>query len=156
MCGMIAVDHSDPDTVFRISVQCGPMAVRDILGEVTGTLSARALDMDEVGTVELVLAEALNNVVEHAYPDPDSAGQIRVHGLARDDGLHVTIQDQGVEMPNGHAPIGHAPSVDVDLPDLPEGGFGWFLIRDLAKDVAYERRGSINELRLRIAVNCAA
>jgi serine/threonine-protein kinase RsbW len=40
----------------------------------------------------------------------------------------------------------------VDLMDLPEGGFGWFLIKDLAKDVVYARVEGENRLQLRVAV----
>ena len=45
-------------------------------------------------------------------------------------------------MPNGQPPFGFAPDVTVALDDLPEGGFGWFLIKDLARDVSYERQGN--------------
>ena len=55
-------------------------------------------------------------------------------------------------MPNGQLPLGMAQDVDVDMMDLPDGGFGWFLIKDLAKDVRYHRIGEVNQLDLRLAV----
>ena len=45
----------------------------------------------------------------------------------------------------------YAASFD-EFPDLPEGGFGWYLIRDLARDVNYEREGWCNVLTLRLEV----
>ena len=41
---------------------------------------------------------------------------------------------------------------DVPMQDMPEGGFGWFLIKDLAKDVTYHRVKAENHLSLRLAV----
>lgn len=44
------------------------MAVRKALKELLDGLAPLDLDIEEMGTVELVMAEALNNIVEHAYP----------------------------------------------------------------------------------------
>ena len=35
---------------------------------------------------------------------------------------------------------------------LPEGGFGWLIIRRLAHDVRYLRQSGVNELSFRLAV----
>ncbi|MEL7081583.1 MAG: ATP-binding protein, partial [Pseudomonadota bacterium] len=55
-------------------------------------------------------------------------------------------------MPDGETPLGRPANLNVDKMDLPEGGFGWFLIKDLAKDVDYKRVGWENRLSLRLAV----
>ena len=136
----------------RITVTSGERAVRTALARMMQALEPLQLDIEESGTVELVLAEALNNIVEHAYPPGDTPGPISltcVHGCS---GLETTIVDSGRPMPNGRTPVGDAVNVDVDLSDLPEGGFGWFLIKDLAKDVVYRRQGSENHLSFRLAV----
>ncbi|MCV3270224.1 ATP-binding protein [Roseobacter sinensis] len=137
---------------FTVSIPSSEMAVRDALKQVLAALGPLELGTEEAGTVELVLAEVLNNVVEHAYPDPDTAGPISIACAHRIDGLHLQIVDQGEAMPDGTTPLGQPVSLDVDFEDLPEGGFGWFLIRDLAKDVLYERVGSKNQLSMRLAV----
>ncbi len=137
---------------FTVSIRSSEMAVRDALDQVLAALGPLALDKDEAGTVELVLAEVLNNVVEHAYPDPETAGVISIACSHERDGLHVQINDRGKAMPNGTVPLGAPASLDVDFDDLPEGGFGWFLIKTLAKDVLYERVGSENQLTMRLAV----
>ena len=36
--------------------------------------------------------------------------------------------------------------------DLPEGGFGWFLIRELTHDLTYRRDGSRNHLSFRMVL----
>lgn len=137
---------------FDVDVQSSEMAVREALAGVIAGLDPLALDIEEVSTVELVLAEALNNIVEHAYPDTTAGGLISIACRHKPDGLHVTIKDEGKTMPDGQVPIGMAPNVNVDVMDMPEGGFGWFLIKDLAKDIHYRREGGANLLDLRLAV----
>ncbi|WP_299780327.1 ATP-binding protein [uncultured Roseobacter sp.] len=137
---------------FEISVKSSDMAVRKALGQFLHALQPLELSVEEAGTVELVLAETLNNIVEHAYPDPATAGYFTIACAHQKDGLHLQVTDQGLAMPDGTTPMGQRVSVDVEPGDLPEGGFGWFLIQDLAKDVSYQRVGSENQLTMRLAV----
>jgi len=137
---------------FRISVQSSELAVRDALRQLLEGLKPLSLDVEEAGTVELVMAEALNNIVEHAYPGDDPTGSIEITCEHAKDGLHLTVVDTGQGMPDGQTPVGAAVDLDVDLCDMPEGGFGWFLIKDLAKDVVYRRDALENHLSLRLAV----
>lgn len=102
-----------------------------------------------VGVVEIVLAEALNNIVEHAYGDHDR-GLVDLEVEHRAPALVFRIRDEGQPMPGGDAPQGAAHDLDVSAEDLPEGGFGWFLIRELTEDLAYRRIGDRNELTFRI------
>jgi len=127
-------------------------AVRDGLARAMDGLAALALTTDEASNVELVLAEALNNVVEHALAG--SRGQTQIEIRLRHDaaGLHITIVDFGQPMPAGKAPRGRAPNVEVDLGDMPEGGFGWFMIQTLAESVGYARTENANHLTLTLAV----
>ncbi|MEM8690316.1 MAG: ATP-binding protein [Pseudomonadota bacterium] len=141
---------------FQVSINSEEMAVRDALAKLMKGLGPLKLDVEEAGTVELVVAEALNNVVEHAYPEGQPSGPINIQCRHKSDGLHLTIIDQGLGMPEGKTPLGERVNVHVDLSHLPEGGFGWFLIRDLAKDVDYVRKGWENRLSLRLAVATSA
>jgi serine/threonine-protein kinase RsbW len=137
---------------FDVSVTSGEIAVREALQELLQALKPLKLDPEERGTIELVVAEILNNIVEHAYPVSDAPGPIAIHCEHHRDGLHFQIKDEGKAMPDGKMPLGQMASLDVDLMDLPEGGFGWFLIQDLAKDVNYRRIGCENLLNMRLAV----
>ena len=139
-------------TVFRHSFQSGELAVRKALAQVLDSLRPLKLAVEETGTVELVMAEVLNNIVEHAYSDRSEGGRVEIQYVAKPDGLNVCISDNGNMMPDGKLPTGTLASLEVDMPDLPEGGFGWFLIQHLAKDVTYQRVGKRNVLQMRIAV----
>ncbi len=115
------------------------------------TLGPLSLNQEELSAIEIVLAEALNNVVEHAYR-PDEAGQIKLvlrHGRA---GLLIEIRDSGRPMPNGRTPLGEHPSARPDRETQPERVCGWFMIRELARDLVYDRENGENFLIFRMAV----
>lgn len=140
---------------FEVCVQSGQLAVREALNRFFDELKPLNLDLEETGTIELVLAEVLNNIVEHAYPPSAPEGPIAIRCAQQDDGLMVHIKDKGSAMPDGQLPLGELPPLDVDTHDLPEGGFGWFLVQHLARDVSYERVNDENHLQMRLAVGMA-
>jgi serine/threonine-protein kinase RsbW len=140
-----------PMKPFRVCLDSTNMAVRDALSAVRAALDPLSLNLEEHGTIEMVLAEVLNNIVEHSYP-PSASGSIDIEGALENDGLHLRITDHGVAFPEGRTPLGAAPPIDIPLEDLPEGGFGWFLIRKLTNDVHYHRRNGENQLHLRLSV----
>ena len=126
-------------------------AVRNGLIDVITALRALDFSFEEYGSIELVLAEVMNNIVEHAYADaPD--GVIRLVIQPRERGLYCTFSDNGQPMPDGAVPLGNLATLNCELDDLPEGGFGWFLIRDLARDLEYTRKSGKNILTFRMAI----
>ena len=137
---------------FEVCVQSGQTAAREALAQFFEALTPLALDVEEKGTIEIVLAEVLNNIVEHAYPPSAPDGPIEITCAHRPDGLMLEIKDKGAAMPDGQLPLGQLGSLDVDMQDLPEGGFGWFMIKHLAHDVSYQRLGDENRLQMRLAV----
>ena len=136
---------------IRLTFPGTPMSVRRGLEAVMASLRPLALESEELGTIELVLAEALNNIVEHAYAE-EERGWINLECQWAPDGLHVTIQDEGKEMPGGVAPVGRRAPLPEELEAMPEGGFGWFLICDLSRDVRYARDKGINTLSFRLNI----
>lgn len=127
-------------------------AVRAALARMLLALGPLNLGVEEQSTVELVFAEVLNNIVKHAYREMQSPGTIQVSAQMHSNGLHVSFLDDGAPMPGGALPPGLPLDLSVDVPDLPEREFGWFLIRGLAKDVRYMREAGRNQLDLRLAV----
>lgn len=136
----------------EVSLDNKAVAVRQALHELIKKLEPFALDIEELDAVELVMAEVLNNVVEHAYPNQDTADKISVRCTHQQNGLIIVISDRGTPMPDGKVPLGTLASRNLEMAELPEGGFGWFLIQHLAKDIAYRRVAGENRLSLRMAV----
>ena len=126
-----------------------PLAVRYVLRDILMHPAMTGLSETDRGSAELVLAEALNNIVEHAYDTPH--GQIELQ-LRRSPGrLHCDFFDDGVAMPNGKLPAGLAQQLGPDH-DLPEGSFGWFLIRTLTADLNYARIDARNHLSFQLNI----
>lgn len=140
---------------IRLRLEPRTLAVRDALGKLSGALQPLELDAQDRGTVELVLAEVLNNIVEHAHGPSATTGVIEITCAREADGLHLIVTDGGRAMPGGRKPPGRQAPVGDDIDDLPEGGFGWHMINRLAEDVRYARRNGENRLCFRLAVGKA-
>jgi serine/threonine-protein kinase RsbW len=137
----------------HILIPPDPLAVRSALGGVLHGLDFLGLSADARGTLELVLAEAMNNVVEHAHGGRDEGlVELRVsHDAARGASVIVCeLIDDGEPMPEGALAPPSAPAVDTGVEALPEGGFGWLVIRQLARGIDYARRDGRNRLRFEI------
>lgn len=110
--------------------------------------ASNANNSDAADTLRLVLAEALNNIVEHAYEGTEGKPIYADVRMAHDL-YEVMLIDEGKPMPNGQMPSGDL-DFDLDaLEDLPEGGFGWMLIHSEMDSVEYERRDGCNVLKLK-------
>ena len=142
--------------LLQIGAKSGPLAAREIIEQLFHALSPYSLDPDDLGTIEIVVAEVVNNIVEHAYAPETLGAPIRLRATCDEDGLHLTFMDEGRPMPGGEAPEVKQHDLDVDLMDLPEGGFGWGLVRDMASDVEYARIGWENRLYLRFPLEVDA
>ena len=140
-----------PGVVSQMSFKATFRWVRRAIHETMDALESYNLTAEEMASVEIVLAEALNNIVEHAYPQ-DEPGQIDMSLRLRRTGLMVEISDHGKPMPNGRAPLGNHPMAEFDDDPMPEGGYGWYLIRELVQDLIYDRRDGRNILIFRLSI----
>jgi serine/threonine-protein kinase RsbW len=140
--------HRGAPLRYRLRFAAEPLAVRAALRGAVARF-ARRIGPRDAGALELALAEALNNVVEHAY-----AGQCGTISLSIEvdhQTLHCQIVDQGGAMPGLTPPLGHTSEALAAHRDLMcEGGWGWHLIRSLTQDLVYDRVGDENRLSFRI------
>ena len=128
-------------------------AVRAALITVDTILAQSDAPPDLRSRTQIALAEACNNIVEHAYrPKPDSReAQIMLDISGDAGGLQVTLRDRGRAMPDGPLPGRILPHIDPDTPaTLPEGGFGWALLREMTRALSISRQNGQNILRFRL------
>ncbi|MEJ6392931.1 ATP-binding protein [Gymnodinialimonas sp. 2305UL16-5] len=139
-----------PDSAFHCHFGASTSAVREALIETHDALSSRGIEQDMTETVQIVLAEVLNNVVEHAYGEVEG-GPIEMTIWLEPEGLHCEVRDCGIAMPNDELPSGAFPEIDKNNRDsLPEGGFGWAMVLTMVASIAYQREGGMNRLRFQI------
>lgn len=132
---------------FDHSFEATELEAREGIGVVITELRRMGLGDDRAGDIEIALAEAVNNVVEHAYRESGN-GTVGISCQWSKDQLTLRIIDAGQPMRDGELPLGLAADVSVAFEDLPEGGFGWFLIRQLTRSIDYEREDGKNTLSL--------
>lgn len=149
--------HAD---FLHLSIAPTPEASSDGHRRISAWMERAGLDPALRGDAEIVLGEALNNIVEHAFATGATPGgkgnAIRVT-LRHDQGtLTISIRDRGDAMPGLAPPAGVLPPEGDCTEDLPEGGFGWFLIRQLTHDLRYHRHEGWNRLDLVITHDPAA
>ncbi|MGB7263079.1 MAG: ATP-binding protein [Albidovulum sp.] len=121
-----------------------PAAVRDALRKAVARYTRR-ISADCAGTLELALAEALNNVVEHSY-SALPPGPIDLTLILRTAAMECRIADTGHPMPDLSLPEGRMQNVAQQVDELAEGGWGWALIRTLTTDLTYVRSDGCNRL----------
>ena len=150
------VDQSDDLTMlcFRFNKACKTPVRRkfintlDVVGELPefiATLAKRfGLDDALCSRVNLLLEEALVNVVSYAYPE-GTTGEIALSACFEDAGgkLILSISDSGKPFDPTKA---EAPDLDASLEDRPIGGLGIYLVRTLADGVEYKRENDRNIL----------
>ncbi|GAB4263278.1 MAG: ATP-binding protein [Pararhodobacter sp.] len=130
---------------FQQRFEAGDLATRAVLQDLVAFLADAGIGDDDLVNVELILAEALNNVSEHAYAG--GTGPVEVVVEVQRTGLFCRIADRGKGIPSGQAPDPDLPTINPPS-DLPEGGFGWHIIRCLTRDLTYGREAGWNRLSM--------
>lgn len=113
--------------------------IRRTLEQVEEFLEDRGFSSDRIDDINLVLAEAMTNIVRHS--NLDTTGEIRLSLSLEDGYMNCELVDTGVAF--DPASLGHT------LPDpgkLKEGGYGWFIIRHLSQGVQYSHENGRNSL----------
>lgn len=141
-------DSADTHRIFCMSFPASALSVRTALRAALARFM-RLMEPDEAGTLELILAEVLNNIVEHSYAD-SGVGTITLSMVRDSQGLSCSVSDDGVPLPMTCLTKTEDNSARPSPESLPEGGFGWFLIRDLATDLGYSRDQDRNLLAFRL------
>jgi serine/threonine-protein kinase RsbW len=112
------------------------------------------LRMDPVSAyqVELCAVEAATNAVRHAYGN-QAGHEVAISLCIRNDRLEIEVSDTGVAMPVGAKDRLHRGSDVLDFdpanhPDLPEGGMGLQIMREVMDEVTYREEDHRNTVQL--------
>lgn len=94
--------------------------------------------------LELVIAEAVTNVIQNAFTD-DEAHKIPLWLGFENDAVVIEIRDDGLLFDPLQYPEAEMPQ---SLEDATEGGLGIHLIRSYCRECVYRREGNENILTL--------
>lgn len=138
-------------TEVRQVFTADPISVRRALKATCAAFAHLDLSQDQKGIIEIVLAEVLNNIVEHSYADQHK-GVIELAIHRSDNDLLFTVIDDGIPLPSDLPKPTFERNLNCAIKDLPEGGFGWSLIKELTTRVGYRRCGTRNCIEFTIAL----
>lgn len=118
---------------LKLQVPIGHDAIRTALQEWRCWADRACVGPDLAGRAEIVLAEVLNNITEHGHAGLDTiAAKVVLYCRLQSEGLRMVVIDHGLPVPQGLCvPQAHPFEGDGGIANLPEGGFGWHLIREL-------------------------
>ena len=95
-----------------------------------------------VMNLNLVLEEAVSNVIFYAYPkDAIVEEALTLTLTCEDDELTICLKDDGIAFDPTQK---EDPDLTLSAEERPIGGLGIFLIRQLMDEVSYQREGDCN------------
>lgn len=114
---------------------------------VRGIAQGFGLDETEAYLLELAVVEAVSNVIRHAYGGrPGHPVELSV--TASEQGMAVEIRDRGVPMDTAILDRAGEFVEPENVSDLPEGGLGLSIIKQVMDEVSYTSKDGVNTLRM--------
>lgn len=118
-----------------------------LLGIAFRAIAETVVPSSEAAQLEIAIVEACNNIVEHVYAH--QIGIITMDIQTTSEKFIVHLRDTGSPVPSGLQLASSPLDFDTDnLNDLPEGGFGLFLIDTIIDERRYWSENGINTLTL--------
>jgi len=110
-------------------------------------LAPHALTPQQVYAVEVVLEEALMNIVMHAFPKPEGHG-IELVVSIDDEQVVLRFEDDGIPFD----PLSiDAPPRPASIEQAEPGGLGLLFVRERSRSLVYERRDGRNVLTVALS-----
>lgn len=137
---------------LRLRLNSDEYEIRRSLEQIKAHATRHNADHVMLGTIEIVLAEVLNNIAEHAYASQPRGGPIDITCTATPDAFRFAVLDEGTPLPRGVLQARSMPRQYPPEGPLPEGGFGWDLIRMLSVRLSFTRKHGRNCLSFAVPI----
>jgi anti-sigma regulatory factor (Ser/Thr protein kinase) len=110
--------------------------------DLAGFLSPQGVTEETVDEVFLIAEEVVVNTISYGYDD-EAEHTIEIRLSLEDRLLRLEFRDDG----RTYNPLEREdPDLDLPMSERPIGGLGVHIVKTLAEDVAYERKGGQNVL----------
>ncbi len=120
---------------IKFSIKSHPKQVSTACIILRNSLDSINISKTTLDKVELSLAEALNNIIEHAYQENYNY-PIDIEVRKKHKTLEIKLEDYGLPRKNLKKPVIEFDPDDIQ--NLPEGGFGLFLIETMMDENTYK------------------
>lgn len=124
--------------------------VIEFLGELEVLADSQQWDMQTQNHWMLIGEEIATNIVKYAYPGESSDQRFRVHISRRDHSIVTEFIDWGLPF----NPLAEEdPERNQTIEEMPIGGLGVFLVKQMADRLTYERNEEKNWLQIEKQLN---
>jgi serine/threonine-protein kinase RsbW len=115
---------------------------------IQGLCKLTALSPVAIDDVQLCVAEGINNVIKHSYAN-QVGHEVIITVTLRKELIMIEISNDGSAMDPRLLRIVTAPSTDnLPIEQLPEGGWGLYIIKTKMDEVTYHNEGQTHTLRM--------
>lgn len=118
--------------------------LRFFLQHVSLCASRMNFTQERLNEVELVVEEALVNIIRYAYPKQTGCIEVKCDTV-KGCGIEIIIEDEGISFDIQSLPD---PDISANLMTRKTGGLGVFFIRKMTNEIHYDRDGKRNVLTL--------
>jgi serine/threonine-protein kinase RsbW len=136
--------ETEPDSRIRFRIEPDLSALAPAAERVRVFLLRHGVDRTALFAVEMAIEEIATNAIKYAFRSY-SGGEITIEAAAMPGRAELIIEDNGDAFDPTTAPD---PEVNRALEDMPIGGLGIHLVRELTDGFEYHRVDDRNKIRV--------
>jgi sigma-B regulation protein RsbU (phosphoserine phosphatase) len=120
---------------WNLTIDSELIQLEEVKEKLNKIFQANNLSIETNEDAQLIVEEVLVNIIQHGY-EPPAKGNIDLEIEIFDEELKITFQDNGKPF----NPISEIVAVDLSMDEEQRalGGFGFFLVKELAKRLDYQ------------------
>jgi serine/threonine-protein kinase RsbW len=139
-------DETEPAAgdCIRLEIDAALPELAPASAQIRCFLTERGVDASAIYSIEMAIEELATNAIKYAFPSPRK-GSITIEAWATRCRAGLLMEDDGEDFDPTEAPV---PKIDRSLEEMPIGGLGIHLIRELTDGFAYQRVNNRNQVRV--------
>ncbi|WP_139491855.1 anti-sigma B factor RsbW [Brevibacillus dissolubilis] len=119
---------------IRITIPADAEFIDVVRLSLYGLATRMGFSFEEIEDMKVAVSEACNNVILHAYTQPDE-GEIELTFTPHVDRLVISVRDQGTSFNFEQTVKGVEPLHDKEIHELKAGGLGIYMMQALMDEV---------------------
>jgi anti-sigma regulatory factor (Ser/Thr protein kinase) len=132
-----------PDARMRLAIDADFKELAPASAQVRLFLTRHGVDKAAIFAIEMVIEEIATNAIKYAFPS--QKGEITIEASTTPTRAELVMEDNGNAFNPTEAPD---PQVDRALEDMPIGGLGIHLVRELTDGFDYKRINDRNHVHV--------
>jgi serine/threonine-protein kinase RsbW len=137
-------DETEPGVTIRLVIEAVIGELAPASAQIRRFLRKHAVDNSAIYAIEMALEELVSNAIKYAFPSARK-GSISIEASITPRRAGLLVEDDGQTFDPTAAPV---PDIHRSLDEMPIGGLGIHLVRELTDSFAYERINDRNQVRV--------